>query len=372
MHGLVLLALSNCEPWCVHPCAELNGDVQSECGSCRGEHYKCNPSHLASTVAVESDGSQKPVAKPQRYGDHGNPIKEPSAYFESFTVGGCELESFDHSQINRSFLSARTVPLIIKGATNNWSAVHGAWSREELLRNHASEPFQLNRDSEGLVEDLLAWEGKYHMGHAVYPPGSCYSDPWRPYSPMMFGALKHDYEVPEYLTPVVTFQMGMGYGYGVGVPPENHPASWFAMVSGRKRWVMMPPDAGSSQNGMPGTEPPGFLETRHTGLGELELCRPVAKPLDALHCDQEEGDIIWVPNFWWHETCGLERWSIGIGGLSYDTCCPEEMLHREEDCRPGRHQPGASYSIRDIPSCASGERYCGTLPFRSGTPPAAF
>ena len=73
------------------------------------------------------------------------------------------------------------------------------------------------------------------------------------------------------------------------MPPENHPSSWFAVIKGRKRWVLRPPDAGSSRNGQPGTEPPGVMQR----WGEDGLCSPSNKPTDALHCDQLEGDVIW-------------------------------------------------------------------------------
>ena len=61
------------------------------------------------------------------------------------------------------------------------------------------------------------------------------------------------------------------------------------MIKGRKRWVLRPPDAGSSRNGQPGTEPPGVMQR----WGEHGLCSPSNKPTDALHCDQLEGDVIW-------------------------------------------------------------------------------
>lgn len=76
--------------------------------------------------------------------------------------------------------------------------------------------------------------------------------------------------------------------------------------------MLLPPDAGTSRNGGPGTEPPGVLQRR----GGEGLCVPQSKPLDALHCDQREGDVIWVPDYWWHETCGLEDYSIGLGALT--------------------------------------------------------
>ena len=32
-----------CEPWCSEPCAELNGNVQIECGACTKDKNRCYP-----------------------------------------------------------------------------------------------------------------------------------------------------------------------------------------------------------------------------------------------------------------------------------------------------------------------------------------
>ena len=94
------------------------------------------------------------------------------------------------------------------------------------------------------LSKLLQHNGKYHMGHVVAPREACYSDPWRPYSPFLFlegeDGVADDYSVPDHFKPMSTFQMGIGRGRGVGVPPENHPSSWFAMIVGRKRWMLHP------------------------------------------------------------------------------------------------------------------------------------
>ena len=327
------LVVATCEPWCLHPCTELNGNPAIECSGC-GSSSGCRPGATGfdksggdgmMSVGVAADGSQ-PAA--EKYGSHGNPIKEPTSFHDDFVPGACDLESVDHNDVTRAMLTKATKPFLIKGMTGNWSA-HATWSKEELLKRHADEPFQLHAKNHAALGDLLSINGKYHMGHAVYPPGSCYSDPWRPYSPMLFGALRDDYYLPSYLGPMVTFQMGVGSGYGIGVPPENHPSSWFAMIKGRKRWVLRPPNAGSSRNGAPGTEPPGVMQRWGDSSG---LCMPENKPTDALHCDQGEGDVIWVPDYWWHETCGLEAFSIGLGALTYDGCCPEKARDEVLKC----------------------------------------
>ena len=33
----------SCEPYCTEPCANLNGDVAVECGTCVGEEFLCHP-----------------------------------------------------------------------------------------------------------------------------------------------------------------------------------------------------------------------------------------------------------------------------------------------------------------------------------------
>ena len=255
---LPIAALATCEPWCIHHCTELNGNPAMECSGC-GSSSKCRPGapgfdksdDAMMNVGVTADGREQPA---ERYGSHGNPIQEPTGFHEEFVPGACDLESVDHIDVTRAMLMQATKPFIIKGMTANWSA-HATWGKEELLRRHAAEPFQLHATNEAALGDLLSIDGKYHMGHAVYPPGSCYSDPWRPYSPMLFGALRDDYYLPKYLGPMVTFQMGVGSGYGIGVPPENHPSSWFAVIKGKKRWVLRPPDAGPDFDRMEPNEP---------------------------------------------------------------------------------------------------------------------
>ena len=41
--GTVVANPVACEPWCTHPCGELNGDKELECGACHTEMYQCRP-----------------------------------------------------------------------------------------------------------------------------------------------------------------------------------------------------------------------------------------------------------------------------------------------------------------------------------------
>uniref|UniRef100_M4C1U1 JmjC domain-containing protein n=1 Tax=Hyaloperonospora arabidopsidis (strain Emoy2) TaxID=559515 RepID=M4C1U1_HYAAE len=95
-----------------------------------------------------------------------------------------------------------------------------------------------------------------------------------------------------------------------GAPWHQDPArtsAWNALVKGRKRWAIYPPD----------TLPPGVNvgkngEYRDSGVGMPSLIWylhvyptlvPDQKPLEII---QEEGETIYVPNGWWHLVLNLD------------------------------------------------------------------
>ena len=62
---LPIIAAARCEEWCSAPCAELNGDVQYECGGC-GNGFTCRPGAPGfpgtDTVSVDASGSTSNTA----------------------------------------------------------------------------------------------------------------------------------------------------------------------------------------------------------------------------------------------------------------------------------------------------------------------
>jgi len=275
----------------------------------------------------------------------GGGFKLPGAYKKP----GCDLWRIDvrKQPITREMLEAAEWPFILDGLTANWTILRG-WEREHILDEHGQYPFHLHDKYNRSLSELLVVEGQYHMGHAVYPSHACYSDPWRPYSPFLFEQIDDgSYHVPPYFQPMSTFQMGIGSGVGVGVPPENHPSSWFAAVVGRKRWLLHPDDETCPQEMM----------ARHT-RDPAQQCHPTGKTPTTLDCVQQPGDVIWVPNYWWHETCGIDGFSAGIGGITYKGCCHDldDSVPPNPDCKSG---DDGGYAIRDIPHCKDNK--CGTL-----------
>jgi len=101
---------------------------------------------------------------------------------------------------------------------------------------------------------------------------------------------------------------------------------------GRGRWVLHPPNQ---------RIPPMTMRGR-------EGCAPRHLSSSSLVCDQQEGEVVWLPNGWWHETCGLEGYSIGIGGITYHGA---HSIGPEGEETSGPCDEDDEYAIRDIPYC---------------------
>ncbi|CAI5732321.1 unnamed protein product [Hyaloperonospora brassicae] len=92
-----------------------------------------------------------------------------------------------------------------------------------------------------------------------------------------------------------------------GAPWHQDPArtsAWNALVKGRKRWAIYPPDTvppgvNASKDGDSGVGMPSLMWYLHV----YPTLTPDQKPLEII---QEEGETIYVPNGWWHLVLNLD------------------------------------------------------------------
>ena len=83
---------------------------------------------------------------------------------------------------------------------------------------------------------------------------------------------------------------------------------------------------------------------------------------------------MWTPPGWYHETCSLDEWMIGIGALSYpgadlppkhpprNCSAPAFMAHLDPmHVAQGAMERDAEYSVNDVGFCAFNE--CHELPY---------
>jgi hypothetical protein len=345
-----------CEPWCENACDELNGNIEQECGG-------CDPTDPKYTCHLHAEGfggkGPKVVAgdEAEKVEESADPVDEDPP---DVLLGTCEFAVIiDHAKVNRSWLLSQEGPVLIKGAIEGWPA-RTRWRRDEILAVHGNASCEFSRrralfaharahchcasrlarccsdhlEAHGSVslEEALKVHSRYNMGHMVFPEDDCYAIRYRPYSPFL-ATVADDYRVPAYLHPMRTFQMGIGTGEGIGVPPENHPSAWFSAVVGRKRWIVHPPDV----------KPP-------YAMANAPNCRVQRRTPRMQVCDQMEGDTMWVPDWWWHETCGLDKYSVGVGGITFEGA---EKRSASRECAE------YEYRMNDIPWCA--EHGCPAL-----------
>jgi len=274
---------------------------------------------------------------------------------------GCELQAYRHDQLNRSFVLAADQPFLILGATDEWAALD-KWQRERLLADHGESIFHAGLTGEKTLRSLLNTSG-YHVGQmnllhdrysegAPWPENECPGNPnceyfqkhfGRQYSPML-QTLSADYQLPDFLLPMRVLQIGLGGRQGSGVRPEEHPSAWWANLRGIKRWVFHPPSH---------SEVPELLNVRPS-------CALPTRSTTSTVCDQPVGSILWVPNGWWHETCNLDDFSAGIGGITYEGANELPSGKASAATLELLEKISSEYTLDQIPYCH--KQACTSLP----------
>jgi len=132
--------------------------------------------------------------------------------------------------------------------------------------------------------------------------------------------LLEDIEVPEYfkedLFSVLDKKKRPPYRWLVIAPrrsglefhlDQNRTSTWSALVSGRKRWILFPPNA----------VPPG-VDYEYDSEGEDDCYSPdplrwftdnyprLQEKAQCVECIQGPGEIIFIPSGWWHMQLNLE------------------------------------------------------------------
>ena len=370
-----------CEPYCSSPCTELNGDVEYECADC-ASNFACRPgaygwpasgdtaievgasgstSHAIADDAIEYSTqdltAEDYAARLQRwrYADSKDPGLQQNGcaeqhQFPDYESGDAPLPppagcaSIHYSALNRSSLLDQHAPLIITGLTEGWLA-HDRWGVESLRKLYGSHAFKLTPEGNTTINECLDRRG-YNLAHAELD--GCYDPHFGAYSPSLLASIQSDYAYPELLQPPNILQMSFGWQdderapNGLGVPPEAHGGAWLAQIKGRKVWSLHPP----------GTSKPCPSMVQGYPLG----CKVTSRRRSTRVCEHNEGEAMWVPEGWWHETC-TRGFSIAIGALT--TLQPHDGRAPRE-CREGE------YTTADLPYCS--EHACpGLESFAAGS-----
>ena len=217
-------------------------------------------------------------------------------------------------------------PCVITDAMEGWAA-NGEWTYDKLRARFGRHKFKVGSDDDGYAVRL-----KFnHIHHYVNDPAHMRDD-----SPLYifdgsFGdkegsqPLLKDYDVPKYFKEDLFRHVGEKrrppYRWVVIGPPRSGSSvhvdplatsAWNALISGHKRWALYPPNAGLTK---PDLKPKGigldgesvtwfqrmYPKTRGKEWTEV---RGFPKPMD---CVQKPGEIMYVPDGWWHAVLNLDH-----------------------------------------------------------------
>ena len=85
---------------------------------------------------------------------------------------------------------------------------------------------------------------------------------------------------------------------------SRHDAAWLAVVVGAKLWHLAPPDR------------PKPADRLCAQRGKVDYALAAAEGVT--HCIAHPGEVVVVPDGWWHATCNLAPYTLAIGGQTWD------------------------------------------------------
>ena len=132
---------------------------------------------------------------------------------------------------------------------------------------------------------------------------------------------------------------------------SRHHSAWLAVVAGAKLWHLAPPDRPQPSN-------------RYCpGRGKVDYA--LAAREGVIHCMALPGEVVVVPDDWWHATCNMLPYTIAIGGQTWDGSIQSPpFAHRSAEehadttarWQEGRSRPLNRYQGSIAYSLVDGER----------------
>ena len=153
--------------------------------------------------------------------------------------------------------------------------------------------------------------------------------------------LEIERRMPKLLGRAKTLFFSFG-GSEAGVMFANHGLTWIGLVAGKKLWHVAPGSVPRpARNPECNRDRPDVVEGTMRCLqsvGEVSAATPQASKHPKVPCAwslidvvlTSEPQVILLPTAWWHATCNIDPFTVGIGGQdSCDLGCVEEAVKND-------------------------------------------
>lgn len=204
-------------------------------------------------------------------------------------------------------------PVLLEGCMDDWAALQ-KWDRDYLIKvcgdiRFAVGPVEMRLEDYFSYSDLVREERPLYL----FDPKFAEKAP----------VLGSEYEVPMYFREDLFSVLGnerpdyrwiiigpAGSGSSFHIDP-NSTSAWNAVIKGSKKWILFPPDVvppgvHPSPDGAEVACPVSIIEWFMNFYGATKNWKK--KPIE---CICRAGEVIFVPNGWWHLVINLEE-SIAI------------------------------------------------------------
>eukprot|EP00930_Biecheleria_cincta_P028815 TRINITY_DN20076_c0_g1_i1.p1 TRINITY_DN20076_c0_g1~~TRINITY_DN20076_c0_g1_i1.p1 ORF type:complete len:792 (+),score=111.07 TRINITY_DN20076_c0_g1_i1:34-2376(+) len=306
----------------------------------------------------------------------------------------CGFEVVDAKNVKwtREFMENLSAPLLVTGLLDSWTAAkkwNKKWVKKVLktfedIRIH---PWNVSNSTDHMsdmntvsssptaLKDVVnyfdLWNKKDDKTGAYLEPNAIvHYTKINANDPEFEKHAKTPKEIEAFVSQRQLALNAFGTGHGI----HRHYAAWQAQVVGYKSWYLFPPlpkpegtfwetdpDAGSHL-GFPHEEQP-ILQNSICGYRPL---RKLYKD-NVQFCVQAPGEVVLIPDFYWHSTCSLDNFSIGAGGF-FNTSCK----YKEGECADllkshGYPRPPKKKASNVRPDrVVTGHGAFGAIPLRDG------
>ncbi|KAA8497916.1 F-box protein [Porphyridium purpureum] len=207
------------------------------------------------------------------------------------------------------------LPVVVENVTTQWPAYH-KWTRDYLIESSRGQRFNAGGYL-FTMEEYFSYLDKVHDEQPLYLFDKAFVS--------RVPAWENEFAVPEYFkSDLFKVLEGTSYrpdhqwliiggarsGSTFHMDP-NATSAWNAVIRGRKKWVLFPPDA----------LPPGVVPNEDGS----DVCSPVsvmewflnfyASATAMPECYEticEEGDCLFVPQGWWHIVLNLDDVNVAV------------------------------------------------------------